>query len=330
MMLKNCIKKCLKSNVKNIKNIKKNNKYFSSKCEIKMYEYESASNPKINEIPIRVLKNDFNEKTDSTKILYFDLSKEINVDYKATSPNLLASFINLNKKSSLKIKDNSSSNMFYVVSGGGKIQNKNKSFDVSIGDIVTMPFCGDGIDLKSKSNLILYHVNDSPLMSYLGTIGIKEIVPPTIYKKENITAFMNNINSEKGAENRNRNGVLLGNSITEKLGTKTLTNVLWSLYNVIKPNSIQKPHKHNSVALDLCTYAVPNKVYTLIGKKVDENGKIINPTKVYWETGVAFTTPPGYWHSHVNESDEDASVLPVQDAGLYTYQRTLDIQFIND
>ena len=49
MMLKNCIKKCLKSNVKNIK---KNNKYFSSKCEIKMYEYESASNPEINEIPI--------------------------------------------------------------------------------------------------------------------------------------------------------------------------------------------------------------------------------------------------------------------------------------
>ena len=29
-------------------------------------------------------------------------------------------------------------------------------------------------------------------------------------------------------------------------------------------------------------------------------------------------TPPGWWHSHHNDSDEDAWVLPMQDAGLYT------------
>ena len=40
-----------------------------------------------------------------------------------------------------------------------------------------------------------------------------------------------------------------------------------------------------------------------------------------------FTTPPGYWHSHHNESDEPAWVFPVQDAGLFTHQRTLDIRF---
>jgi len=38
-------------------------------------------------------------------------------------------------------------------------------------------------------------------------------------------------------------------------------------------------------------------------------------------------TPPGWWHSHHNETDEDAWVLPVQDAGLFTYQRALDIRF---
>ena len=30
--------------------------------------------------------------------------------------------------------------------------------------------------------------------------------------------------------------------------------------------------------------------------------------------------------SHHNDSGEDAWVLPVQDAGLYTYQRTLNIR----
>ena len=46
-------------------------------------------------------------------------------------------------------------------------------------------------------------------------------------------------------------------------------------------------------------------------------------------TGAAFVTPPGYWHSHHNESGTDAYVLPIQDAGLHTYLRTLDIAFSN-
>jgi hypothetical protein len=35
-------------------------------------------------------------------------------------------------------------------------------------------------------------------------------------------------------------------------------------------------------------------------------------------------------HSHHNESDSTAWVLPIQDAGLYTHQRTLDIRFADD
>jgi len=41
-------------------------------------------------------------------------------------------------------------------------------------------------------------------------------------------------------------------------------------------------------------------------------------------------TPPGYWHEHVNESVFDAFVIPIQDAGLHTYLRTLDIQFYRE
>ena len=47
------------------------------------------------------------------------------------------------------------------------------------------------------------------------------------------------------------------------------------------------------------------------------------------KAGAAFVTPSGYWHSHHNESNADADVLPIQDAGLQTYLRTLDIAFSN-
>ena len=125
----------------------------------------------------------------------------------------------------------------------------------------------------------------------------------------------------------NRLGVLLGNAKCAQ--TKTLTHVLWSLLNSIPGNSVQRPHRHNSVALDLCVSASPN-VYTLMGREIDENGLIIDPIRCDWAPGGVFVTPPGWWHSHHNESDDVAWVLPIQDAGLFTHQRTLDIRFVDD
>ena len=61
-------------------------------------------------------------------------------------------------------------------------------------------------------------------------------------------------------------------------------------------------------------------VYTAMSRSIDKDGKLIDPVKAPWKTGGAFTTPPGWWHSHVNETDEDAWVLPIQDAGLFTHQ----------
>ena len=124
----------------------------------------------------------------------------------------------------------------------------------------------------------------------------------------------------------NRKGILLSNKDTEKLGVNTITPVLWALYNELPPKITQKPHKHNSVALDLCVKCSDSKnIYTLIGDELDQNGNIINPKKVHWKEGSMFITPPGLWHSHNNDGDTYAYILPIQDAGLLLYQRILGI-----
>ncbi|CAL8469742.1 g9284 [Coccomyxa elongata] len=76
----------------------------------------------------------------------------------------------------------------------------------------------------------------------------------------------------------------------------------------------------------MAVYA-PSGTCFLMAREIDAEGQLIDPVKVPWATGGMFLTPPGWWHSHHNESEEDAWVLPVQDAALYTYQRTLDIRF---
>ena len=60
---------------------------------------------------------------------------------------------------------------------------------------------------------------------------------------------------------------------------------------------------------------------------LDAAGRLVDPVRADWRAGAVFVTPPGWWHSHHNEGDVDGIVLPVQDAGLYTHQRTLDIRF---
>jgi len=134
------------------------------------------------------------------------------------------------------------------------------------------------------------------------------------------------IRHEEGSEHRNRMGILLASARTRD--TKTLTHTLWALLNVLPAGDAQPPHRHNSVALDLAVAATGGgAVYTLMSPVLDDDGRMVNPVKADWVPGAAFMTPPGWWHSHVNESEEDAWVLPMQDAGLYTRQRTLDIRF---
>ena len=64
-------------------------------------------------------------------------------------------------------------------------------------------------------------------------------------------------------------------------------------------------------------------------RKLDDQGRIVNPDRMDWKPASAFVTPPSLWHAHFNESGSPALLLPIQDAGLQTYLRTLDIQFTN-
>jgi gentisate 1,2-dioxygenase len=294
-----------------------------------IYEYTSAANPIMKNIPIMYHESSLHE-SGPTKIIYFDLSSYIETPYIATSPNLLAAFIRICSNENIKTFANATSQIFYIINGSGfTYVNDDNIIKWNKGDLFVLPYTNTEISHNAIIDSAIYWISDEPLLNYLN------VVPKS--PKFNITFFSNNkmlneieiIRSNNEHKHLNRLGILLGNKITEN-STKTITHTLWSLLNVLPANEYQKPHRHNSVALDLCVYASKKetgKIYTLMGKNIDNNGNIIDPIKCYWVTGTVFVTPPGWWHSHHNETNKDAYVLPIQDAGLYTYQRTLDIQF---
>ena len=293
---------------------------------ITAYEYEKNVNPYLNHIPF--YEKNINECNYGINII--DFSNIFNVSYKSTTPNLLASFIRLTKNDVIELNNtqyieyNATSHLFYVINGKAKIHiDDDSEKDVCCGDILITP-CFYSVKIKNlgEEELQIYYINDSPLVNYLGSKAEKKIFKTAVYSNEFLIQNLNNLSNK----NNNRKGILLSNKDTEDLGVNTITPVLWALYNELPPKITQKPHKHNSVALDLCIKCTDSEnIYTLIGDELDENGNIINPKKVYWKEGSMFITPPGLWHSHNNYGDTYAYILPIQDAGLLLYQRILGI-----
>lgn len=286
------------------------------------FEYTSAANPLMPKIEVKSFPVTLHQ-INKTSIIPLDLSKELQLTYPATSPSLLANYIHINSKDQIITSAVASSQVFFVIRGKGYTETEQGLLKWSEGDFFAIPFHQKIIHYAEIDSAI-YWVNDQPLLNYLGAAPKKEVFLPIYLSKELLQAELAKVRKQNEGHDKNRNGILIGN--TECPMTKTITPTLWSLYNLLPAKSKQKVHRHNSIALDYCVSASEN-TYTMIGKDLDSDGNIINPIRADWKTGASFVTPPNWWHSHHNESEVDAIVLPVQDAGLHTFLQTLNIQF---
>jgi gentisate 1,2-dioxygenase len=290
--------------------------------EIVSWEYSAAATPDLKEVPIQPFPASLHEQG-KTRVIALDLSKELETPYLATSPNLLANYVRICEGESISTAVIATSEVFFVMRGSGRTETEEGTISWKQGDAFTLP-CNQGIKHYANEDTALYWTHDGPLLQYLGVVPTKPQFKPSFFSKEYLHEEIEQLREVALQEKRNRVGIILGNVATTK--TKTITHTMWSLFNLLPAGEMQKAHRHQSVALDLAVVSGPD-TYTLIGKKVDENGDIIDPVKAMWATNTVFVTPPGLWHSHHNESNQDGYVFPVQDAGLHSYMRTLDIQF---
>lgn len=292
---------------------------------ISAFEYEKNVNPPLTNVP-------FYEKNINDcyyGVTMIDFSSIFNVSHASTTPNLLASFIKVKNdyvelnSDEINVEFNASSHLFYIIKGSCSFVIDDSNETLCLGDILVSP-CFGSVKIKnlSEEETQIYYINDSPLVNYLGSKAHKKIFKCAVYRNSFILEKLHELSDPSN----NRKGILLSNQDTEKIGVNTITPVLWALYNELPPKTVQKPHRHNSVALDLCVKCSDSEnIYTLVGEELDEDGNIVNPIKLYWKEGGMFITPPTLWHSHNNIGETYAYVLPIQDAGLLLYQRILGI-----
>jgi len=287
------------------------------------WEYSAAATPDLNEVPIQPFPASLHEQGE-TRVIALDLSDMLETPYLATSPGLLANYIRLCSNENIVTNVAATSEVFFVMRGSGRTETEHGTIIWQQGDAFTLPHHQAAKHFADEDSA-LFWTHDAPLLNYLGVTPNAARFKPAFYSKAYMNDAIERIRDIAIRENRNRVGIILGN--TDSAKTKTITHTMWSLFNLLPRGAVQRAHRHNSVALDLAVFS-GSDTYTLIGKNVDEQGDIINPVKAMWASNTVFVTPPGWWHSHHNESDQNAYVFPVQDAGLHTYLRTLDIQFV--
>jgi gentisate 1,2-dioxygenase len=259
-----------------------------------------------------------------TGVRPLDLSAALGTPWAATSPALLASFVGIAAGRCVRLEPVATSELFYVLSGTGRTVVDGGVIRWEEGDIVVLP-AGSRADHEAAADATLYHVSDAPLLAYLGVRPSGPRFAPTLFRQARLAEELDRVASAPHAGARNRISVILGNA--ELAQTLTVTHTLWAMLGLVPAGAVQRPHRHQSVAIDLVVDCSPG-CYTLLGKRFDPASRaVVDPVRVDWEPGAVFLTPPGMWHSHHNESGRAARILPIQDAGLHTYLRSLDIRF---
>ena len=295
--------------------------------DARYFEYSTAANPigsgHTTQVPAARFGRDLYADA-GTGIVPLDLSADLGITSgPATSPGLLASFVRIRAGGRVSTSPNATSQLYYAIEGRGFAAVNGRLVQWEKGDFLTFP-ASSRATFFADADSALYWVHDEPLLRYLGAEATEPKFRPTKFPRARAVAELEAIAARPGANDKSRVSVLLANAEEEQ--TLTITHVLWAMFGVLPAGQEQRPHRHQSVALDLILDARPG-CYTLLGRRLDDRGNIVDPVRVGWEAGGAFVTPPGMWHAHVNESGAPAHLIPVQDAGMQTYLRSLDIRF---
>jgi gentisate 1,2-dioxygenase len=296
--------------------------------DARFFEYTRAANPIGSGYVPAIPTERFGarlHKGGQTRVVPLDLSAVLGIeDGPATSPALLASFVHIRPGERVATSPRASSELYFVLRGAGFSVVDGEMVVWGQGDFLTLPARCRSTH-HATADTAMYWVTDEPLLRYLGATPTERRFRPTTFGARRVLEELASVAANPHAKDRNRLSVLLANAAQPQ--TLTVTHTLWAMFGLVPAGAVQRPHRHQSVALDLVADCQPG-CYTLVGSTVDAQGEIVDPERVDWEPGGAFVTPPGLWHAHYNESGSDAHIVPIQDAGLQTYLRSLDIRFV--
>ncbi|HCP00061.1 MAG: hypothetical protein CL573_01670 [Alphaproteobacteria bacterium] len=251
-----------------------------------------------------------------TAWITLDIGAKIGLDEAATTPLMLARYARIAGGEALVGSFRASGEFYFVISGDGQATKGGETFSWTERDVFSLPGGGETRLVGGADGAVLLQVTNEPELAFHGLAApFPENAPARSvrYPMADVLAEMGRVRDEQDSD-PSRTGRAL-HLTSERNGKSDAAHPSIKLaMNTLDPLSVQRPHRHNSVALTLPIEA--DNVYSLVeGNRID------------WHQYALMITPPAELHSHHNEGSTPMLSLVIQDGGLYFRCRTIGFRF---
>ncbi len=251
-----------------------------------------------------------------TGLIPCDLSAELGCVGPATTPLVLAQYARIRAGETLRTEFAASGVIAYVMQGAGTTTCGDERVEWHAGDLFILPggvpaahAAGDGEDA------VLWVVTNEPLLAF------EHLRPPSVghaptdivhYTGEEIARQIALI-YEVGRDEQIAGSALIFSAERQE-ATRNILPTLTVAMNSLPGGAVQRPHRHNAVAVSLVIRG--ERCFSMIdGKRKD------------WAPWATTITPPVSVHSHHNAGNAQALFLIVQDGGIYYHSRAMGFGF---
>ncbi|WP_406696991.1 cupin domain-containing protein [Singulisphaera sp. Ch08] len=214
----------------------------------------------------------------------------------ALNPN----FIRLRPGEPVATHANATAEFYYVLRGHGRSRTGDQATEWRRGDSFLLPSGQTAIHAASEDSA-LFWVHDEPLRSAMETGAPRPKFEPTIVRPEGRNVSPTDEASDPGPSPWS---FLSVRSFDQTTGLRSMVDVLPGAYT--RPAQLSR-----STTLHLILDCQPGGA-TLIGKRLDGRGRIIEPVRVDWDPASAIVNSPGTWFAHINNSKFEAHLLPLE------------------
>lgn len=253
-----------------------------------------------------------------TGVIACDASDEMQCPFEATSPLLLARYARICAGESLEMTFPATGVVQYVIQGSGSLDCCGETVQWGVGDVFVTPGGADHRYVAGDEDAVLWVVTNEPQLNF------EHLNPPSAdrsptgvvhYTADDIARQIALID-EVGRDEQAAGSALIFSSDTQEQSRNALPTLTLAM-NSLKPHTMQRPHRHNAVAVTLVIDG-EDCYSTIDGVRKD------------WAPWATTITPPVSVHAHHNDGDKQAMFLIVQDGGFFYHARAMGFEFIDD
>ncbi|MGI9478759.1 MAG: hypothetical protein ACR2PI_18800 [Hyphomicrobiaceae bacterium] len=291
-----------------------------AEARARFFNSGNAFNMILPEVPNAVFADEPRRALDPatpTGVINCDVSNEMQCPFPATSPFLLARYVRVNAGEHFAQTPRATGVVHFVIEGSGTTESGGEVISWQAGDVFIAPGGVEVVHRAGDEPAVLWACGNEPQLNF------ENLQPPipgeaptglVHFPGDEIDRQIDHIYSFP--RDPKEPGLALVFSSDKQQEGRNILPTLTLAMNTLLAGAVQRPHRHNSVAVSLVIQG--DKCFS----KIDGVRKDWAP----WATTI---TPPVSVHSHHNDGDARAMFLIVQDGGLFYHARAMGFEFVD-